>query len=563
MLRLLAGSACALVSFSAASITALGATPSTTYVTVTNNAPDPETGGRWGERIVPIGDINGDGVADVVIGDPNATVNGLKWGGRVYVVDGKSLTTGSPTILYKLTSPNPETLTKFGFFISNIGDINGDQVADFAVGTDSETSNGLVRQGRVYIYSGKTGALLRTITDPDSTQPRARFGSRIGRADQLGDIIVGASATDIPIACGAATTLAADCHKGQGRAYIFNAATGVLIRTLDLPAADQPAATCSANGTCGSFGLAVQGPGDTDADGIADQLVSAPGLPNGGSMYVFSNAAVPGDATGQVRLRIDDPVPQPGALFGFQDAEPLAPGDVNGDGNADIFGDGFLQNGPAGAGQGAAWVFDGKTGKVLYTLADPHPTAGGQFGWSMVKTFYRKGATPDLYVGASPHHVAGVLENGDTNVFDGRDGTLLKSLPLPQAFSNQTPTETNNGPNLGWTVAAPGDLNGDGEPDYLAGAPFTDIGQNQDQGIVLLFQSSVPVTPTASATPTASPTASAAATSTSPAQLALTGGGHRQSNPSPLGWLMLFGALGVALLAVGAGIPLVRRRREG
>ncbi len=549
--RLLAGGACALVSFSAASITALGATPNTNYVAVPNHAPDPANKNRWGERIVTAGDLNGDGINDVWVGEPRALVNGLVGAGRVYAIDGKSLTTGTPKVLYRLTSPNIEAQSQFGFFISVIGDIDADGVADLAVGTDSETVSG-IKQGRVYIYSGKTGTLLKTITDPDATQAGARFGSRLGRADQLGNIIAGASGTDSPIACSATTPLPEGCHKGQGRAYIFHAATGALLRTLDLPEQDQQPASCSTAGTngsavCGSFGLAVQGPGDTDGDGIQDQMVSAPNLPNGGRMFVFSNAAVPGAATGQVRLTINDPVPQPGAFFGFQDAEPLAPGDVNGDGNADLYGNGFQQDGLAGAGQGAAWVFDGKTGAMLYTLADPHPAAGGQFGWSLAKTFYRKGATPDLYVGASPHHVGGVPQNGETNVFDGRDGTLLKSFLLPAAFQQASATG-NNGPNLGWTVAAPGDLNGDGEPDYVAGAPFVDVGENQDQGLVLAFVSSLP--PAATPTPTPAP---------SPPVLAQTGGGNPSHPSAPSELLILAGSLGLAI--VGLGLAGRRRNR--
>lgn len=40
----------------------------------------------------------------------------------------------------------------------------------------------------------------------------------------------------------------------------------------------------------------------------------------------------------------------------------------------------------------------------------------------------------------------------------------------------------NLGPSLGWSSASPGDLNGDGNPDYVATAPFEDVGPNKDQG---------------------------------------------------------------------------------
>ncbi len=54
-----------------------------------------------------------------------------------------------------------------------------------------------------------------------------------------------------------------------------------------------------------------------------------------GRMYVFSGA------DGSLLLTIDDPAPQEGALFGFQDVSPLSPGDVNRDGFADLYGAGF------------------------------------------------------------------------------------------------------------------------------------------------------------------------------------------------------------------------------
>lgn len=233
---------------------------------------------------------------------------------------------------------------------------------------------------------------------------------------------------------------------------------------------------------CGSFGLAVQGPGDTNGDGVADQLVDAASLDGGGKILVFSGK------TGEQLLAIPDPQPQQGADFGFQDAAPLSPGDVNGDGAADIYGNGFLQNGPAGPGQGTAWVFDGRTGKVLYQLTDPTPTAGGQFGWSASATDYDGNGTPDLYVGQSPHEVPNTPGDGGTYVFDGRTGRPLQVLELPPS-DRQPVVKDNLGPSLGWSSASPGDLNGDGKPDYVASAPFEDVGANKDQGVVYVYLS--------------------------------------------------------------------------
>jgi hypothetical protein len=515
--------AIAIVTAAAAS-GASAATPSTPFTPFVTPNPEPQAGARWGERLVSVSDEDGDGVNDFFMATPFADISYPNQG-RVYLMSGRTR-----AILRVIDAPEPQGGTafgfsatggaSFGFFISSPGDLNGDGKADVVAGTDAQNvytgagapcgapePNGCNEgQGRAWAFSGATGAILHVFDNPDpqgSAANRARFGSRIGRAgdvtgDGVPDIIIGASANDVPAGCGDVTPFPAGCRKDQGQAYIFNGATGALVRTLNLPDIDPPA-PCTAS--CGTFGIAVQSPGDTDGDGVDDQLVDAGNYsfytgsggacgtpePNGcnegqGRMYTFSGA------TGALLQRFDDPSPQAGATFGFQDAAPLSPGDVNGDGRADVFANGFAQNGPTGEGEGRAWVFNGGTGALLYTLPDPTPEVGGQFGWSLARTDYNGDATPDLYVGQSPHHVAGAIESGGTYVFDGRDGSVLKALELPPG-DVQPGTAGNIGPALGWGLAAPGDLNGDGEPDYLAGAPFFDEGGLQDNGRIYAFMS--------------------------------------------------------------------------
>ncbi len=526
------------------------------YYTSQINTALPEVSGRWGERLAsaalpgphggaPLpgaaGDINGDGVNDYFVAEPSYNVPAtptspaLPKAGRVYAVSGKT-----KKVVYTIDSPSPQADAVFGFVISVVGDVNGDGTNDIAIGTNSQTVNvngvNEVNQGEAWVFSGHDGHLLYALNDPDPGRG-ARFGSRLGQVsdangDGIHDIIVGAPGSDVcapsagptpcstataatpGVACGSMTPIPAGCRTGQGEAFIFSGADGSYIRTLSLPDTDQPIGTCSKD--CGDFGLAVQGAGDVKVGGspVPTVLVDAanynydtstsggPGAAGGACQVPATSACNQGqgrmylfNATdGTLIARIDDPTPQANAFFGFQDAAPLSPGDVNNDGSNDLYGEGFLQDGPLGAGQGEAWVFDGQAtanaghGVVLYPVNSPQPEAGGQFGFSMTTTDYNGTGQADVYVGSSPHHVVGALGSGVTAVFAGQDGSVLKTLPLPQG-DIQPSTAEDLGPNIGWSVAAPGDLDGDGRPDYLAGAPFLDVGAHKDQGGVFAFQS--------------------------------------------------------------------------
>jgi len=451
------------------------------------DSPDPQPNGRWAERLASAavagqsGDLDGDGVPDFFVGQPRHSLPSVPNAGRVWAMSGK---TGK--VLYSIDPPELQQDAKFGFAISVLGDVDGDGIPDIAVGTDAQTVAGHAGQGAAWVFSGATGKVLYRLDDPQP-QAAARFGSRIGRAgdvtgDGVPDLIIGASGSDAPAGCSQTSPLPEGCHKAQGQAFIFNGRSGALVRTLDLPGADQVPASCSSTNSCGQFGLAVQGPGDTDGDGVPDQLVDAGTADGMGKMFLFSGK------TGQLLLTITDPIPQKGAFFGFQDAAPLTPGDVNGDGSADLYANGFLQDGPAGPGQGTAWVFDGRTGKVLYQLNHPTPQPGAQFGWSVSAADYSHDGAPDLYIGQSPHEVPNTPADGGTYLFNARTGAQLAALELPP--SDRQPSMAQNlGPSLGWTSASPGDLNGDGKPDHIAGAPFEDVGQNKDQGVLYVYLS--------------------------------------------------------------------------
>ncbi len=238
------------------------------YRTLAVAGSDPAPHGRWGERTAVAGDITHDGVNDLFVAQPSEAIAGQPRVGGVYLLSGKDLARGKAKVLYVINSPAPQTNAALAFALTVIGDVDGDGVPDVAIDTDAQDVGSHPQQGEAWVFSGATGKLLYALNNPapqgsagggSTPEHRARFGSRIARAgdingDGVPDVLVGASANDVPAGCSEITPFPTGCRATQGQALIFDGRNGALLRTLDLPVEDQvPAGGCQAS--CGSFGL--------------------------------------------------------------------------------------------------------------------------------------------------------------------------------------------------------------------------------------------------------------------------------------------------------------------
>lgn len=432
------------------------------------NAPDPQPeygtgrgpanpnslGTAFGERIRSIGDVNGDGARDILVTNTHFDVGALADVGRVWIFSGRTR-----ALLQTIDHPDPQASSQFGFWAARLGDVDGDGVADWVTSAPSEVVNN-VKQGRVYEFSGRTGALIRRIDHPDAPQLNGDFGGNIiAPGDLNGDGVSDFVATS------------SGAFGGIGAAYAFNGSTGAVLYRVQYP--DNQAGS--------AFGFGASEDGDVNGDGVGDYQVGAPRFDEGTAPNVVADVGrsyTINGKTGAVLYTLKDPDVQPNARFGQADADGIAPGDINGDGRNDIFVDGFLQNDGSFISAGAAYLFNGADGQLIRPLRDPNPVASGSFAASDAPAGDLDGdGRPDLLVSSR----GGI---GKVTVFGGPNLTsVLTSFADPQAQQDAL---------YGTGLAYPGDVNGDGQPDYFISSRSADIDGTPNIGIVWAYISQAP-----------------------------------------------------------------------
>ena len=273
--------------------------------------PDAKAGDKFGSAAVSVGDLDGDGFADLAVAAPCAPFVGSCGAGKVHLYRGgpNGLSAAMPPPDLSVTAP--AGATSFAVSIAGV-DLDGDGYSDLVVGAPP----------KVYVYRGGPALLDQPVTPAWTLSGAAQFGVVVANGgdidgDGIGDVVM--STNNVINAAGGAYVY------GGGAANGFSA--GGTPMGLAIPA---PAAA----GATGGFGFSIDGGHDINGDGYSDVVIGVPsqgGASGDGAIYVFyGTAAGPGMANPMlVQVAGGNGQEQIGASV-------AGLGDINGDGFADI-----------------------------------------------------------------------------------------------------------------------------------------------------------------------------------------------------------------------------------
>jgi len=481
------------------------------------------SGDRAGTSVSGIGDINGDGFDDVLIGAPSV---GSPVNGNSYVVFGRNNLSSVFSSVQSLTGTGFRIVDsanqRLGFSVSGTGDVNGDGIVDLIIGAPYANNN----SGVAYVVFGKDssqGSNFPPLLDVSSLTGTNGFRIQGAAADSyLGLSVSGAGdingdgMNDLLIG-------APNANNNQGIVYVifghstlspnlpYPAVVDVsLANNMDGSSAVKPVGQTGTgfNGfrivgeNAGSrFGFAIRSAGNVNNDAFKDIVIGAPNAGfsgnSTGSSYLLFGHNLPFGTNGVVaanQLIGSNGVRFDGAVSGSSSGISVSGGgDINGDGIDDlIIGAPYATNNILS--EGSTYVVYGKPQNQAFSSPINLSNLNGTNGFridgtnleessgaavSIVKDFNVDGID-DILIGASLNQGRAYLVFGRRITSPVFSLSTLDTLKGIRGFHLDGPSGTSG--NVGAAVASAGDINNDGFNDVIVGAPIANPGGVTEAG---------------------------------------------------------------------------------
>ena len=483
----------------------------------TANGPS-GAGGHFGSDIANIGDLNGDGVNDLAVGNYGDT-----GGGSAHIIFMNTDGTPKSSVEINSSTTNGPTIDdedRFGRSVENIGDLNGDGVNDLAVGAEYDdmdengNASGGDNRGAIHIMFMNTDGTPKSTVEINSSTAN---GPTIGDDDLFGASLAnigdlnGDGVNDI--ASGTYWDDEGGLNRGAVHIMFMNADGSVDSNVVINDSTANGPVLANSDG----FGFSVANIGDLDGDGVNDIAAGGieptlGGAPAAGEIYImFMNT----DGTPKSTVEIDKTTANgPSGAGGHFGSDIANIGDLNGDGVNDLAVGNYGDTG----GGSAHIIFMNTDGTPKSSVEINSSTTNGptiddedRFGRSVENIGDLNGdGVNDLAVGAEYDDMD---ENGNASGGDNRgaihimfmntDGTPKSTVEINSSTANGPTIDDDD--RLGSSLANIGDSNGDGINDLAVGAHNDDEGGSNRGAIHIMYMvGTLPPTTTTTTTTTSS-----------------------------------------------------------